>query len=402
MADLNCKACEDLEKEVPSLIVNGLTNSMCTSLQNDTGLKASSDNDDCEDLNDLNDCLVGNMETEIDRYDTCEWKEFMKNFINNLWTTLKAMICAICGIWTNIHNLWKYAKSYKLKKVGNKIILEAEDGEHGRVTDDDTTYSLSISGHKITLTGSDGSTDTVTVPDDNTKYNISISGHKITLTGTDGSTDSVTVPDANTTYTISRSGHTVTLNGSDGSTDSVTLPDENTWQANTKTQEGYVKKGEDDEHSVWATNASGVPDWRSDVTLDGGLTLYDHDGPIGERKWWQLDNVKPISNDTNMMIPTIKLTPGVWVVLAVIGYDVNGDGGRAIGLSFGSSAAHHKGMNVRANTSAHTTVLSRVYIRAVSAEDGEVTVYLDAYQDSGRTLNITTYPETYVSAVRIR
>lgn len=257
MADLNCKACEDLKKEVPSLIVNGFSNSMCASMKNDTGLKASSDNNDCEDLDLLNDCLIGNLEDEVDRYDTCDWKAFTKMFANNAWTTFKGVICAICGLWTNVHNLWATVRSFCITKTGKTISLTSNLGTHCSVTDSDTTYDLSISGHTVTLTGSDGTEDSVTVPDNNTKYDLSINGHTVKLTGTDGTTDSVTVPDndttygisrsghtvtlvpggtnmsvtipdENTTYNISRSGHTVTLNGSDGTTDSVTLPDDNT------------------------------------------------------------------------------------------------------------------------------------------------------------------------------
>ncbi len=102
----NCAACDELKSDAPSLICNGLDEDMCTSLQNDTGLNPSSGNNDCEDLNNLNDCLIGNMEAETELYSTCDWKDFMKQFIPNLWTTLKAIICAVCGIWTNIHNLW--------------------------------------------------------------------------------------------------------------------------------------------------------------------------------------------------------------------------------------------------------------------------------------------------------
>lgn len=109
MANQNCSACEDLRQTDPNLIVNGFTDTECTSLKNDTGLVASSGHNDCTDLNNLNDCLVGNMETELDAYDVCDWKEFMKKFIPNVWTTLKGIICAICGIWTNVHNLWKLA-----------------------------------------------------------------------------------------------------------------------------------------------------------------------------------------------------------------------------------------------------------------------------------------------------
>ena len=100
MAEMNCAACEELRQTSPEFIVNGLTDDICTSLQNNTGLNPSDDRDDCEDLHNLNDCLVGNMETEVDAYDVCDWKPFMKMFIPNLWTTLKAIICSICGLWS--------------------------------------------------------------------------------------------------------------------------------------------------------------------------------------------------------------------------------------------------------------------------------------------------------------
>ena len=99
----NCESCAELREDVPSLICNGLDEDMCTSLQNDTGLNPSSSNTDCEDLNNLNDCLIGNQEQEVELYSTCDWKDFMKQFIPNLWTTLKAIICAICGLWTHVH-----------------------------------------------------------------------------------------------------------------------------------------------------------------------------------------------------------------------------------------------------------------------------------------------------------
>lgn len=100
MANINCEACSDLRADAPNVVVNGLTDIECASLSNNTGLNPSSGNDDCTDLNNLNDCLVGSMEEEVEAYDVCEWKPFMKKFIPNLWTTLKAIICAICGLWT--------------------------------------------------------------------------------------------------------------------------------------------------------------------------------------------------------------------------------------------------------------------------------------------------------------
>lgn len=105
MANHNCQACDDLKSTAPSLIVNGMGDAECASLQNDTGLNPSSGNNDCTDLNNLNDCLVGNMEQEVDAYDVCEWKPFMKRFIPNVWTVLKGIICAVCGLWANLTSI---------------------------------------------------------------------------------------------------------------------------------------------------------------------------------------------------------------------------------------------------------------------------------------------------------
>ena len=106
MAELNCEACEVIREIDPSFQANGFGDSECTSLMNDTGIATADEHDDFTDLNLLNDCLVGNMGAEIDTYDVCDWKKYMKRFVPNLWTTLKGIICAIGGIWTNIHRLW--------------------------------------------------------------------------------------------------------------------------------------------------------------------------------------------------------------------------------------------------------------------------------------------------------
>jgi hypothetical protein len=100
---------------------------------------------------------------------------------------------------------------------GNKLV----DG--GKPISNIVKYSLTKSDSTITLTGSDGSTSSVTDADTNTTYTLSKSGSEIILTGSDGSTTSVfdADSDTNTTYTLSKSGSTITLTGSDGSTTSV-------------------------------------------------------------------------------------------------------------------------------------------------------------------------------------
>lgn len=90
--------------------------------------------------------------------------------------------------------------------------------------DDNTTYTISVSGHTLTLTPSSGTAQSVTIPDNDTKYGLSISGHTVSLVE-GGTGTQVTVPDENTTYTIGVSGHTLTLTPSTGTGQSVTLPD---------------------------------------------------------------------------------------------------------------------------------------------------------------------------------
>ena len=99
MAQINCSACEEIRENVPQLICNGFDDSMCESLGNNTGLNPDSGNTTCEDLHNMNDCFVGNQEAEVDLYEVCDWKTFMKQFIPNLWTTLKGIICSICGLF---------------------------------------------------------------------------------------------------------------------------------------------------------------------------------------------------------------------------------------------------------------------------------------------------------------
>ena len=102
-ATKNCQACSDLQEYAPEFVLNGVTDNVHNALINDDGFNTASENNDCTDLNNANDCLVGNMEDEIDSYDVCDWKLFMPDFIHNLWTVLKAIISAICGLWIKVN-----------------------------------------------------------------------------------------------------------------------------------------------------------------------------------------------------------------------------------------------------------------------------------------------------------
>lgn len=135
-ATKNCASCANLQENSPEFVQSGVTDKVCTALKNNKGLDASNGHNDCTDLNHANDCLIGNMEDEVDAYGVCDWKEFTKNFIHNLWNVLKAMICAICGLWTNIENLWDKVNkhdceiAYLFNGETFKIGEEATDGSY--------------------------------------------------------------------------------------------------------------------------------------------------------------------------------------------------------------------------------------------------------------------------------
>lgn len=105
---INCNACNELREYAPEFVQNGVTDTVCNSMKNDTGInpQVSVTHTDCEDLNLANDCLIGRMDDELESYDSCEWKKFMHKLLPNLYNLLKLMICAICGLWVNVHDLW--------------------------------------------------------------------------------------------------------------------------------------------------------------------------------------------------------------------------------------------------------------------------------------------------------
>lgn len=107
-ATKDCGACKKLRDKSSELITNGVTSTICTNLKNNKGVALDDGAGDCTDLDQMNDCLIGNMEDELNAYEVCDWKRYMHKFIRNLWNMLRAMICAICGIWTHINTILCY------------------------------------------------------------------------------------------------------------------------------------------------------------------------------------------------------------------------------------------------------------------------------------------------------
>ena len=104
MSQQSCNACNDLREYAPEFVINGVTDNVCEHLADNEGLSGADAHNDCDDLHDVNDCLIGNMDDELESFEICEWKDFMHQYIPNNYETLKAMICSMCGQWEMIED----------------------------------------------------------------------------------------------------------------------------------------------------------------------------------------------------------------------------------------------------------------------------------------------------------
>lgn len=104
MSNISCDACNNLREYAPEFVQNGVNENVCASLMNNTGLNPGLTvlHDNCDDLHDVNDCLIGRMTDELEAYDVCDWKDFMQKQNSNLYETLKAIICSTCGLWKKL------------------------------------------------------------------------------------------------------------------------------------------------------------------------------------------------------------------------------------------------------------------------------------------------------------
>lgn len=145
MANYQCDACEELRQRDPNLIINGFTDEHCENIADAKGLNGNSNN--CDDVHLMNDCFIGNMEKEVNAYEPCDWKTFMRRFIPNVWATIKAIICWLCGLQCQTDII--------AKGVSLKI---SED-------DEDETVSYVVAGKGVSFleTGTQGRTSQVTM-----------------------------------------------------------------------------------------------------------------------------------------------------------------------------------------------------------------------------------------------
>ena len=93
-----CNDCDELKDESSEFYLNGVTDNVCKSLNDNTGFNKDNGNDNCHDMHIADSCLIKNLHDLIDAYDVCDWKDFTDMFVTNQYNMNEAMICWLCGM----------------------------------------------------------------------------------------------------------------------------------------------------------------------------------------------------------------------------------------------------------------------------------------------------------------
>lgn len=110
-----CSACDSLKATSSNFIQKGVTDTICANLKANQGFENKGHNN-CTDMHDMNDCLLGGLLEKIDTVDACDTKEAIKDLEKNLISIMDVMICSDCGQWEEIEKLWA-----EIQKIWNAI-----------------------------------------------------------------------------------------------------------------------------------------------------------------------------------------------------------------------------------------------------------------------------------------
>ena len=163
MSEINCESCVNLKENAPDFVTNGVTDDIAASLEANTGFNPNLDvlHDNCEDLNDANDCLIGMLGQEIETYSQCQWKEFMDIFLGNAYEMYKAIIASDCGLWDTIDDIVTQVEEPVYCRATGTVSTETSGTSSTQVTlatkslynDPDNIFSISDGGIKVSEAG---------------------------------------------------------------------------------------------------------------------------------------------------------------------------------------------------------------------------------------------------------
>lgn len=100
-----CKTCEDLQQHSPNFVANGVTDEMCSNLESNTGLM-NNGRENCTDLHNANDCLIGGIAEKATSYNPCDPNKMIEDLAKNTMHVIDMLICSDCGQWNEIKKIW--------------------------------------------------------------------------------------------------------------------------------------------------------------------------------------------------------------------------------------------------------------------------------------------------------
>lgn len=100
-----CKTCEDLQQHNPDFVANGVTDEMCSNLESNTGLM-NNGRENCTDLHNANDCLIGGIAEKATSYNPCDPNKMIEDLAKNTMHVIDMLICSDCGQWNEIKKIW--------------------------------------------------------------------------------------------------------------------------------------------------------------------------------------------------------------------------------------------------------------------------------------------------------
>ena len=127
-----CKTCEDLQQYSPNFVANGLTDEMCSNLESNTGLM-NKGRENCTDLHNANDCLIGGIAEKATSYNPCDPNKMIEDLAKNTMHVIDMLICSDCGQWNEIKKILD-----EIQKIWDEIqkiwdaIEELQNGMSGQ------------------------------------------------------------------------------------------------------------------------------------------------------------------------------------------------------------------------------------------------------------------------------
>lgn len=157
-------ACADLCEIAPEFAESGVTDTICESLRNNTGLNPTAPvlSDNMTDLPIAIDCLIGRLDDEVDCYETCDWKAFMHNMIPRFYTMMKAFVCAETGLWDKA--VASCEQIQMQQEIGVEIVNQVISNDVGAKFESAGTepfdFGIKLLINELTAESCDGLTDT--------------------------------------------------------------------------------------------------------------------------------------------------------------------------------------------------------------------------------------------------